>query len=66
MSIAHALHNLSAVGRSEVLDEDLYRLACEHPDLLPVFQETQFLRQEVLDLLDRLDGAEDRISQLEG
>ena len=44
MDAARTIHTLSARGRANVRDGDLARLADQHPDLIAVFEEVQFLR----------------------
>ena len=44
MDAARTIHTLSGRGREHVRDGDLARLAEQHPDLIAVFEEVQFLR----------------------
>ena len=64
MSIAEMLHGLTAEGRSTVLDDDLVRLTREYPALVSVFEEVQFLRGEVVNLLDQIDMKDQEIANL--
>lgn len=64
MKIPLALHSLTAEGRTTVLDNDLDDLAREHPTLVPVFEETQYLRNEVARLLDDLWNMQSDIDAL--
>lgn len=52
MTTAVRLHNLTAEGRDSILDNDLDALAREHPALVQVFEETQYLRREVERLME--------------
>lgn len=58
------LNGMEAAGRSTMLDNDLDRLATEHPDLRPVFEETQFLRKEVERLMEDIWRQQDEIDAL--
>ena len=64
MSIAEMLHSMEVAGRTPVLDEDLDRLAREHPRLTAVFEETQFLRREVERLMEDVWAKQSEIDSL--
>jgi hypothetical protein len=46
-SFATKIHRVSRAGRARVMDNDLARLADGWPDLTDVFEEVQYLRNEL-------------------
>lgn len=46
-SFALKIHRVSRAGRAVIRDNDLARLAEGWPDLTDVFEEVQYLRQEL-------------------
>jgi len=56
-----ALHTMSAYGRTNLSDTDILRLAEANPHLLSVFEELQFLRQEVVAKIEEIEGLQERV-----
>ena len=64
MSIAEMLHSMNAEGRANIIDYDLDVLAVEYPALVPVFEETQYLRREVERLMEDLFRLQTQLDDL--